>query len=192
MSAGVPAIAGNTASVTVTTCASVAVFPAASVAVQVIVVTPTLNETAVIDVPAPVVAPVITYATVTPGALSVAIGLVMVSGIAQPVVATVVLCDSSTPAVMTGASLSSTVTSKLVVVTPQLLVAETTTVDTPMLKVSPVPVPAPDAVVAPEIAYVNVTADGPVAVAVYATTAVGKPASVSTVMSTGAAVNVGN
>jgi hypothetical protein len=49
------------------------------------VVVPTLNATLLMAVPAPVVAPVKTYEICTPGALSVATGLVNVTGREQVV-----------------------------------------------------------------------------------------------------------
>jgi hypothetical protein len=68
--------------------------------------------------------------------------------------------------VITGNSLSVTVTVKLQVAIAQLLVAEITTLVTPLLKADPLPVPAPLAVVAPVNAYVTTGTGVPVAVAV--------------------------
>lgn len=125
-------------------------MPEASVALHVTVVVPTLKETLLMDVPVPVVAPVMTYEICTPGALSVATGLVKVTGREQVVAPTKVLNVWLAPAVMVGNWLSTTVTVNEVLVTPQLVVAAMETVVVPILKAEPDPVPLPDPEVAPE------------------------------------------
>lgn len=125
-------------------------MPEASVALHVTVVVPTLKETLLIAVPVPVVAPVKTYEICTPGALSVATGLVKVTGREQVVAPTKVLNVWLAPAVMVGNWLSTTVTVNEVLVAPQLVVAAMETVVVPILKAEPDPVPLPDPVVAPE------------------------------------------
>lgn len=102
------------------------------------------------DVPVPVVAPVKTYEICTPGALSVATGLVKETGREQVVAPANVLNVWFEPAVMVGNWLSTTVTVNDVLVAPQLVVAVMETVVVPMLKAEPDPVPLPEPEVAPE------------------------------------------
>ena len=84
--------------------------------------------------------------------------------------------------------MSDTVTVNVQEVVPQLFVAVSTTVVTPLLKAEPLPVPLPLPVVTPEKAYVTVGVGFPAKLALYVTAAVHCPVAVFTVCAVGQVV----
>jgi hypothetical protein len=131
-------LVGMEASVAVNTppvvmvCVQLLVLPSASVAVQVRVMVFPLSTSV--------------YVTVAVPQLSVAVAVPVAAGSVEPPQYTAWLAGQLT---ITGAVLSSTVTVKLFDTLPQLLVAVTVTVVTPLLKLTPEPEPVPLPVVAP-------------------------------------------
>ena len=129
---------GACVSFTVTVKLLVAVLPDASVAVYTTVVVPTgkIAPDACVDV------------NVGLGQLSVVVAAVQLTT-AEQLFASVPLVMFDGVFTITGASVSFTVTVKLHVAVPQILVAVTVTVVTPLLNIDPLPSPDPEPVVAP-------------------------------------------
>ena len=127
---------GGILSTTVTLCAAVLVLPDASVTVQVTTVIPTGKLAGAL------------FVAVSPGQLSEVTGVPNTTPVAAQLFASTFTLTAD-GAVITGFSLSSTVILNEQVAVPQILVAVTVTVVTPLLNTEPLPLPALAPVVAP-------------------------------------------